>query len=66
MFFARYQFRTQVFARGGRLCTIYDKCGNSCCNGGYGVVDGVEYDACPSAYILYFKGKNDETLPLAI
>ena len=26
------------------------KCGNNCCNGGYGDIDGVECDACESAY----------------
>lgn len=29
---------------------ICGKCGNNTCNGGYGVVDGVECDQCPSAY----------------
>jgi hypothetical protein len=25
-------------------------CGNNCCNGGYGTVDGVECTDCPEAY----------------
>ncbi len=29
---------------------ICGKCGNNCCNGGYGTVDGQMCDACPSAY----------------
>lgn len=30
---------------------ICGKCGNNCCNGGYGeLVDGSQCDACPSAY----------------
>jgi hypothetical protein len=26
------------------------KCGNNCCNGGYGKVDGKECDVCPLSY----------------
>jgi len=32
------------------------KCGNNCCNGGYGEVDGKECDACPSAYEMQKAG----------
>lgn len=31
---------------------VCGKCGNNCCNGGYGVVDGKECPDCPSAYEL--------------
>lgn len=34
------------------------KCGNNCCNGGYGEVDGKKCDACPSAYELQALGRN--------
>jgi len=34
----------------GRM-VVCGKCGNNCCNGGYGKLpDGRECDACPSAY----------------
>lgn len=33
-----------------RKALICGKCGNNTCNGGYGVVDGVECDQCPIAY----------------
>lgn len=39
---------------------ICGKCGNNTCNGGYGIVDGKECDACPSAYEMYQIGKKDE------
>ncbi len=42
---------------------ICGKCGNNTCNGGYGEVDGKECDVCPSAYELYFRGINNETIP---
>jgi hypothetical protein len=29
---------------------ICGKCGNNTCNGGYGIVDGLPCDQCPSAY----------------
>ena len=29
---------------------ICPKCGNNCCNAGYGTVDGKDCDVCPSAY----------------
>jgi hypothetical protein len=29
---------------------ICPKCGNNCCNGGYGKVDGKTCDVCPLAY----------------
>jgi len=29
---------------------ICPKCGNNCCNGGYGEVGGEECDVCPIAY----------------
>ena len=32
---------------------ICGKCGNNTCNGGYGEVDGVQCDQCPSAYQQY-------------
>lgn len=35
-----------------RDTVICGKCGNNCCSGGYGEIDGVECDACPSAYAL--------------
>ena len=32
---------------------VCGKCGNNCCNGGYGTLpDGSTCDACPSAYDL--------------
>lgn len=37
---------------------ICPKCGNNCCNGGYGEVDGGKCDVCPLAYQfqeLYWK-----------
>jgi hypothetical protein len=35
------------------------KCGNNCCNGGYGTLpDGTTCDACPSAYEMQDKGWN--------
>lgn len=43
-----------------RHVVICGKCGNNCCNGGHGMVDGVECDACPSAY-----AKQDVELPAA-
>ena len=33
-----------------RDTVICPKCGNNCCNGGHGEVDGVECDLCPDAY----------------
>lgn len=39
---------------------ICGKCGNNCCNGGYGEVTGETCDACPSAYELQDKGKPSE------
>lgn len=34
-----------------RDVVICGKCGNNCCNAGYGTLsDGSECDACPSAY----------------
>ncbi len=36
---------------------ICGKCGNNCCNGGYGTLpDGSKCDACPSAYDMQDKG----------
>ncbi len=29
---------------------ICPKCGNNCCNGGYGEIDGETCDVCPDAY----------------
>lgn len=37
------------------------KCGNNACNGGYGTVNGVECDACPSAYEMQNKGEANNT-----
>ena len=34
---------------------VCGKCGNNMCNGGYGMIDGVECDQCPSAYEEYMK-----------
>lgn len=31
---------------------VCGKCGNNCCNGGYGEIDGVQCDACPEAYAM--------------
>lgn len=39
---------------------VCGKCGNNCCNGGYGEIDGVACDACPSAYELYTETKWSE------
>jgi len=33
-----------------RTVVICSKCGNNTCNGGYGMIDGVECDQCPIAY----------------
>ena len=34
-----------------RRMVVCGKCGNNCCNGGYGTLpNGVLCDACPSAY----------------
>lgn len=33
-----------------REVVICGKCGNNSCNGGYGQIEGVECDQCPSAY----------------
>jgi len=45
------------------VCFIYcPKCGNNCCNGGYGKVDGVDCDVCSLAYqyqdLCYDNGLN--------
>ena len=39
------------------------KCGNNCCNGGYGSIDGVKCDACSSAYDLQQEGWDNNTYP---
>lgn len=41
----------------GRM-VVCGKCGNNCCNGGYGTVDGAQCDACPSAYALQGAGES--------
>ena len=41
---------------------ICGKCGNNCCNGGYGTVCGADCTACPSAYKLYTKGENETSI----
>lgn len=33
-----------------RKIIICGKCGNNCCNGGYGEIDGEKCTDCPSAY----------------
>jgi hypothetical protein len=44
---------------------ICGKCGNNCCNGGYGVLaDGSDCDACPSAYDLQGIGTPPDSLGL--
>ena len=40
----------------GRM-VICGKCGNNCCNGGYGEVGGIECDACPAAYAMQAAGE---------
>ena len=40
----------------GRM-VVCGKCGNNCCNGGYGEVDGRSCDACPSAYGMQDAGR---------
>src|SRR5271157_6434710 len=43
--------RWEFCALCGGWTTICGKCGNNCCNGGYGTLaDGSTCDACPSAY----------------
>lgn len=32
------------------LMVLCGRCGNNCCNGGYGTVDGEDCPDCPSAY----------------
>ena len=40
-----------------RNIVICGKCGNNCCNGGYGTLpDGKECDACSSAYKMQGNG----------
>lgn len=34
------------------------KCGNNCCNGGYGTFEGATCDACPSAYDMQDEGRS--------
>jgi hypothetical protein len=37
---------------------VCGKCGNNCCNGGYGTLpDGKTCDACPSAYDMQDEGR---------
>lgn len=38
------------------------KCGNNCCNGTQGIVDGVPCDACDEAYVLMSAGPPEEFL----
>ncbi len=41
----------------GRV-VVCGKCGNNCCNGGYGTLpDGLKCDACPSAYAMQNRGE---------
>ena len=43
--------RWQFCAQCGGWTAICGKCGNNCCNGGYGTLaDGSVCDACPLAY----------------
>lgn len=44
-----------------RAYIICPKCGNNCCNGGRGEIDGVECDVCPLAY--EFQDKNRDYRP---
>jgi hypothetical protein len=45
---------------------VCGKCGNNCCNGGYGTVaTGHECDACPSAYDMQSKGIGAPTNPFS-
>ena len=44
------QFEWQLCTHCGAYMIRCPKCGNNCCNGGYGTVDGVECDICPLAY----------------
>lgn len=45
----------------GRM-VVCGKCGNNCCNGGYGTLrDGAKCDACPSAYAMQDRGENANT-----
>lgn len=37
---------------------VCGKCGNNCCNGGHGKVDGVECDACLEAYAVQDAGES--------
>lgn len=37
---------------------VCGKCGNNCCNGGYGeLTPGIKCDACPSAYAEQDRGE---------
>jgi hypothetical protein len=55
---------TQAFVHRWEFCplccgwmVVCGKCGNNCCNGGYGELpDGSPCDACPSAYDLQEQG----------
>ena len=49
----------------GHEVIICGKCGNNTCNGGYGTVNGVECDQCPSAYEEYEQLKLDGFLKFA-
>jgi hypothetical protein len=42
------------------MVVICSKCGNNTCNAGYGTIDGVDCDACESAYTLYFGNVNNK------
>ena len=42
----------------GDLVVICGKCGNNCCNAGYGTLpNGDQCDACPSAYEMQKHGQ---------
>lgn len=42
---------------------VCGKCGNNCCNAGYGEIDDIKCDACPSAYDMQDEGyKNNPNL----
>lgn len=58
--------RTKHFVCYCNLCeadmVVCATCGNNCCNGGYGEVDGKQCHDCPNAYdvehILWRKGED--------
>lgn len=43
----------------GRM-VVCGKCGNNCCNGGYGEINGITCDACPEAYNIQDLGEHND------